>query len=347
MSMNLEKWLTQNLVKLETQYTSPNYSNRSGNVQCIVLHATASRQASPAVYWFMSLESKVSAHYVVAKDGTVYRMVPDEKRAWHAGKAMWNGRTDVNDISIGIEIANMNDGDDIYTDEQVHAVAVLCRYLTEKYKLPPGSITSHYAVSYALQGKTDPQGWRWNDFSKAYKSLSIPADEAITPVEVPEVYESDPNIVVFPGAVLLAMKESTAPAAYKPAHSNYAPLFRADKTQLSTNFNLSEFRCHDYSYDLVRVSPKLIAALEDIRRILGGHSVSVSSGHRPRPYNNKVSGAADNSYHIDGLAADIKVAGISPSQVQRVAIQVIGSTGGVGMYSNFTHVDVRGYMSRW
>ena len=85
-----------------------NYGARPAGmpVTLIVLHYTATGSLAAAVNWFKNPAAKASAHYVIDRDGTIVRMVPEAKKAYHAGKSEWQGRKDVNRISIGIEIVN-------------------------------------------------------------------------------------------------------------------------------------------------------------------------------------------------------------------------------------------------
>eukprot|EP01037_Dinobryon_pediforme_P021760 gene21760-22720_t len=85
---------------------SPNFDDRSLPVSIIVLHYTGMETAQAAIDRLRDPEAKVSAHYLIAEDGQVLRMVPEDKRAWHAGKSCWRGIEDVNSASIGIEIVN-------------------------------------------------------------------------------------------------------------------------------------------------------------------------------------------------------------------------------------------------
>src|SRR5882672_653465 len=85
---------------------SPNFGTRHGAaIDCLVIHDTEGPDAASAVSWFESPASGVSAHYVIDRDGTVYRCVADAARAWHAGASALGGRADVNTSSIGIELA--------------------------------------------------------------------------------------------------------------------------------------------------------------------------------------------------------------------------------------------------
>jgi N-acetylmuramoyl-L-alanine amidase len=87
--------------------TSPNHSERVGNQRpnMIVLHYTGMPSANAALDLLCSGGSQVSAHYFVFEDGRIVQMVPESRRAWHAGSAFWAGETDINSCSIGIEIA--------------------------------------------------------------------------------------------------------------------------------------------------------------------------------------------------------------------------------------------------
>jgi N-acetylmuramoyl-L-alanine amidase len=83
-------------------------------------------------------------------------MVKDEDRAWHAGKSEWRGVPNVNDYSLGIELVNLNDGQDPYPEAQYRSLVKLCQALTHKYSIPTEDIVGHYHVSPGR--KTDPRG---------------------------------------------------------------------------------------------------------------------------------------------------------------------------------------------
>lgn len=108
---------------------SPNHSPRPAHVQvieCVVLHATANGgNEAGAESWMQNPASQVSAHLHIRRDGTVVRLVSDQRRAWHAGTSRWRGRMDVNDFSLGWELANRNDGWEPYTGAQYGALSLL------------------------------------------------------------------------------------------------------------------------------------------------------------------------------------------------------------------------------
>src|SRR4029078_193077 len=85
---------------------SPTFDERRLPVSMIVLHYTGMPSAEGALDRLTSPEAQVSCHYLVDEEGSIYRLVDEDKRAWHAGKSRWRGVTDVNSASIGIEIVN-------------------------------------------------------------------------------------------------------------------------------------------------------------------------------------------------------------------------------------------------
>ena len=115
--------------------------------------------------------------------------------------------------------------------------------------------------------------------------------------------------------------------------------------QITEHFRVYEFACSDGS-DVVFVSQALVEILENIR-VHFGAAVTVTSGYRTVSYNATVENSSKTSQHCNGLAADIKVAGVSPAAVADYAEQLLGSHGGVGRYGTFTHIDVRADKSRW
>lgn len=114
--------------------------------------------------------------------------------------------------------------------------------------------------------------------------------------------------------------------------------------QLTANFRVREFACRDGS-DPIFIAPALAEVLQTIRSHFQ-QPVTVSSGYRTPGYNRKVDGAA-YSQHQYGTAADIQVKGVSPAAVAAFAETLLPSSGGIGVYPTFVHVDVREQRSRW
>lgn len=158
-----------------TQHPSPNRSSRGGvAIDTIVLHATAGSYEG-ALAWLTSPRPRVSAHYLIDKFGNIAQLVPIAEKAWHAGRSVFKGRYGMNASSVGIELANANDGQDPYPLEQVDSCAILCAWLCAEQGIPTDRITSHAAISGALQGKTDPRGFDWERFSMTFRAWT-PSD---------------------------------------------------------------------------------------------------------------------------------------------------------------------------
>src|SRR3546814_7351480 len=103
-------------------------------------------------------EAKVSAHYLVAEDGQVLRMVDEDKRAWHAGRSWWRGVTDVNSASIGIEIVNPGHefGYRPFPEEQMDALVPLVADIVKRQGIPRANVVGHSDIAPAR--KQDPGG---------------------------------------------------------------------------------------------------------------------------------------------------------------------------------------------
>jgi N-acetylmuramoyl-L-alanine amidase len=137
---------------------SPNFGERKDGRRpdMIVLHYTGMLDAGVALERLRAPASQVSAHYFVFEDGRVIQMVPESKRAWHAGSAVWASETDINSCSIGIEIANPGHefGYRDFPKRQIAAVTALCRGILTRITMPPPRVLGHSDVAPAR--KQDP-----------------------------------------------------------------------------------------------------------------------------------------------------------------------------------------------
>ncbi len=137
---------------------SPNHGERKivSKPDMLLLHYTGMLDNDEALAKLCSPHSEVSAHYMVLEDGRIVQMVPETRRAWHAGVASWAGETDINSCAIGIEIANP--GHDylypVYPKRQVAAVIALCRGIFTRYRIQPDRVLGHSDV--APGRKKDP-----------------------------------------------------------------------------------------------------------------------------------------------------------------------------------------------
>jgi N-acetylmuramoyl-L-alanine amidase len=132
-------------------HPSPNFDERNCRrpVDMVVLHYTGMPTAAAALQRLSDPESKVSSHYMIDEDGTIYRLVPEEKRAWHAGVAFWRGVRDVNARSIGIELVNPGHefGYREFPAAQIDALIALLKDIASRYDVMPGNYVGHSDVS--------------------------------------------------------------------------------------------------------------------------------------------------------------------------------------------------------
>jgi N-acetylmuramoyl-L-alanine amidase len=136
---------------------SPNHDDRGGaSVDMLVLHYTGMPTAQAALERLCDPAAKVSAHYTLDEDGTVYAHVPESRRAWHAGVSHWAGATDINARSIGIEIVNPGHafGYRAFPPEQIAALTTLCHGILLRHPIPSARVLGHSDVAPAR--KEDP-----------------------------------------------------------------------------------------------------------------------------------------------------------------------------------------------
>jgi len=135
---------------------SPNHAARQSAVDVLLLHYTEmALDESLKALRDGGRANRVSAHYVLAEDGTVYRLVPEDRVAWHAGRSYWRGREALNGTSIGIEIVNLHGDRHDYPDGQIAALVELCRDIIERHPaIEPRNIVGHSDI--APKRKVDP-----------------------------------------------------------------------------------------------------------------------------------------------------------------------------------------------
>jgi len=162
---------------------SPNFDERSLPINMIVLHYTGMQDGPSALARLRDPEAKVSAHYLVEEDGTVCRLVAEDKRAWHAGRSHWRGITDINSASVGIEIVNPGHewGYRPFTAEQIDALIPLVAAIKDRHAITRGNIVGHSDIAPAR--KRDPgELFPWYRFAKLRLALPRPTRNLMDPM---------------------------------------------------------------------------------------------------------------------------------------------------------------------
>ena len=129
---------------------SPNFDERRPNF--VILHQTTNDDAERALLTLTDPLKKVSAHYLVGRDGAVIQLVDERARAWHAGESWWGGLTDLNSASIGIELDN--NGDEPFAEPQIAALLDLLADLKTRLRIPAANFLGHGDI--APGRKVDP-----------------------------------------------------------------------------------------------------------------------------------------------------------------------------------------------
>lgn len=132
---------------------SPNFDSRRPNL--VVIHHTTDETAEEALQTLTRPERKVSTHYLVGRDGRIYQLVDEGNRAWHAGQSWWNGQSDVNSASVGIELDNT--GHEPFPVVQIDALLTLLAGIKERHKIPTANFVGHSDV--APGRKVDPSAY--------------------------------------------------------------------------------------------------------------------------------------------------------------------------------------------
>ncbi|WP_430732511.1 N-acetylmuramoyl-L-alanine amidase [Altererythrobacter arenosus] len=141
----------------------------------VVLHYTEMKPVETAIEKMCDPESKVSAHYCITEEGEVIRLVPEEKRAWHAGVSYWRGHKDVNSASIGIELDHPGHelGYREFSDAQFEALVPLLARMVEAHDIPRANVVGHSDVAPAR--KIDPgELFPWERLADYGLCLPIP-----------------------------------------------------------------------------------------------------------------------------------------------------------------------------
>ncbi|SDX70090.1 N-acetylmuramoyl-L-alanine amidase [Flavobacterium degerlachei] len=163
---------------IQTKWISTvNFNLRKPNF--IIIHHTAQDSLQQTIKTFTLTRTQVSAHYVIADDGTVVQMLNDYMRAWHAGRGSWGKDTDLNSSSIGIELDN--NGTEPFSEAQVTSLMALLSKLKKEYNIPTQNIIGHSDI--APSRKNDPSVlFPWKTLAE--NGFGVWADETLEPAPI-------------------------------------------------------------------------------------------------------------------------------------------------------------------
>jgi N-acetylmuramoyl-L-alanine amidase len=137
---------------------SPNHGPRRNDaaIDMIIIHYTGIASGPAALDLLRDPQSEVSSHYLIEEDGRIFALVPEDRRAWHAGVSFWAGNRDVNSRSIGIELVNGGHDFDCppFDPRQMSALDELCRDLITRHNIPARYVLGHSDI--AIGRKSDP-----------------------------------------------------------------------------------------------------------------------------------------------------------------------------------------------
>ena len=149
---------------------SPNFDpnkRKSKQIKFLIFHYTGMRKESDAIKRLTNIQSEVSSHYLIKKNGDIVVMVPDLYIAWHAGKSSWKNFKSLNKNSIGIEISNPGHEYDYlnFSKKQVQSIIYLSKSLLKKYKIKSSNVLGHSDI--APSRKKDPgEKFPWRYMAK-------------------------------------------------------------------------------------------------------------------------------------------------------------------------------------
>ena len=163
-----------------TDHPSPNFGDRRNGEtpDLIVLHYTAMATAALALARLCDPAAEVSAHYLIAPDGVIFRLVAEDRRAWHAGEGGWGGSGDVNSRSVGIELAN--DGSTPFAARQMDALEGLLTKVMERWNIRAKGVIAHSDMAPSRKG--DP-GRRFDWRRLSLSGLSVWPDADAGPAD--------------------------------------------------------------------------------------------------------------------------------------------------------------------
>ena len=184
-------------------HPSPNTGPRRNGLrpELVVLHFTQMPDAQSALERLCSPDAQVSAHYLIGTDGTLWQMVPETERAWHAGAGSWRGQDDINSRSIGIELDN--DGASPFAAAQMLALERLLPGILARWSIPPAGVIAHSDMAPGRKSDPGPR-FDWRRLARLGLSIwpepdgmpDVSLDASLTRIGYPQV-EAAPRRAAF------------------------------------------------------------------------------------------------------------------------------------------------------
>lgn len=206
--------IVDHLSKADKWVGTTNFDLRKPNF--VVIHHTAQNSCEQTLRTFTLVRTKVSAHYVICKDGTIHHMLNDYMRAWHGGISKWGNNSDLNSSSIGIELDN--NGYEPFDSAQINSLLLLLEQLKKTYSIPDANFIGHADI--APKRKVDPNiNFPWPLLAQNGYGIWFNPDTNI----------SLPNIIDVPYALAIVgydIKDTTAAIMAFKRH------FRQDSTSV-------------------------------------------------------------------------------------------------------------------
>lgn len=198
---------------------SPNFDDRKNPISLVILHYTGMESGPAALTRMRDPAAKVAAHYMIEQDGQSFQLIPEDKRAWHAGRGSWRGEGDINDISIGIELVNLGHygGYEDFPPAQINALLNLMAGIVKRHRIPPAGVVGHSDIA---PGRKEDPGEKFPWATLAQAGFALMPYEGPALASAPD-YETSIRMLqeigygvelAFPVAASLAFQRRFCPA---------------------------------------------------------------------------------------------------------------------------------------
>jgi N-acetylmuramoyl-L-alanine amidase len=199
-----------------------NFNLRKPNY--VIIHHTAQHSTEQTLKTFTLTKTQVSAHYVIGRDGQTFHMLNDYLRAWHGGAARWGNSTDINSVSIGIELDN--DGTEPFQEAQLTSLLKVLGSLKRTYNIPVANFIGHGDIAPAR--KSDPSAlFPWQRL--AARGFGVWYDEAVLSDTTAAPFATDSTGMALPGITprealhIIGYDTQDMPAAIRAFKRHFAP----------------------------------------------------------------------------------------------------------------------------